>query len=233
MHEAKCHERSAFVTLTYSDEHLPPDMSLDRKAFRYFMDRLRKSYGYSRVRYFHCGEYGERTLRPHYHALLFGYWPDDARALKSSSEYPLWSSSELDGIWDRGHAIVGAVTFESAAYVARYVVKKVTGPAAEAHYGGREPEYATMSRRPGIGHAWFEQFADDVYPADEVVSRGHRARPPRYYDGLLEAESPLDSWLLKRGRASKLRLEDQTEERLMVREAVASARLSLSRRSAV
>jgi len=226
MHEAKCHEESSFVTLTYDDGHLPSDGSLDRKAFRLFMDRLRKHVGYAKVRYFHCGEYGERSGRPHYHAILFGYWPSDARRLASGKDYPLWSSVELGELWPLGHAVVGQVTFESAAYVARYVVKKITGDAAKAHYQGREPEYATMSRRPGIGKLWLEQFGDDVYPADEVIARGHASRPPRFYDKLYEASSPLDSWLLKRARADRLRLEDQTEERLKVREAVASARLS-------
>lgn len=90
-----------------------------------------------------------------------------------------------------------------------------------------------MSRRPGIGKAWFEQFANDVYPADEVIARGFASRPPRFYDNLLEAASPLESWLLKRARADKLRLEDQTEERLVVRGAVAQAKANLYQRSAV
>lgn len=232
MHEAKCHDKNCFVTLTYDDEHLPSSGSLDRKAFRYFMDRLRKHVGYSKVRYFHCGEYGERTGRPHYHAILFGHDFADKRKLPSGKDYPLWSSVELAELWPAGAAVLGSVTFESAAYVARYVVKKVTGERAKSHYGGREPEYATMSRNPGIGKAWFEQYADDVYPADEVVARGYASRPPRFYDKMLEAESPLDSWLLKQQRAERLRLEDQTEDRLMVREACATARANLhSRRS--
>lgn len=128
-----------------------------------------------------------------------------------------------------GMSTIGAVTFESAAYVARYVVKKLTGPRA-AEYGGRVPEFGVMSRRPGIGKGWFDQFANEVYPADSVVTRGRECRPPRFYDSMLESESPLEAFLVKRKRAQELRLEDQTEARLLVRETVASARVSLHRR---
>lgn len=232
LHEAKCHTSNSFVTLTYDDGHLPEDGSLDRRHFRYFMDRLRKHVGYSKVRYFHCGEYGDRSGRPHYHALLFGYRPADARRAAGGSDKPYWRSVELEELWGLGRVLGGEVEFESAAYVARYVTKKVTGPRAKEHYGGREPEYATMSRRPGIGKVWFEQFANDVYPADEVVSRGFPARPPRFYDKLLESVDPLEAWRVKRARCESLRPEELTDERLLARETVASARVNLYRRDA-
>lgn len=218
------------MTLTYDDEHLPEDGSLDRSAFRYFMDRLRKRIGYRSVRYFHCGEYGERSGRPHYHALLFGLGFADKKRIPSSEERPLWVSPMLEELWPCGTSVIGQVTFESAAYVARYVTKKVTGARAADHYGGRVPEYATMSRRPGIGRAWFEQFGNDVFPADEVVSRGHPSKPPRYYDGLLEGDSPLEMWQVRRARGLARRPQNETEERLVVREKVATAKLNLKRR---
>lgn len=230
MHEAACYERNVFATLTYDDDHLPEGGSLDRRAFPLFLKRLRKSIEPAKVRYFHCGEYGERSGRPHYHALFFGYEPKDKKRVERSSEHPYWTSVELEATWGQGRCILGNVSFESAAYVARYVTKKVTGARAEAHYRGREPEYATMSRRPGIGRPWFEQWAGDVFPRDSVTARGFPQRPPRFYDELLGASAPVELFFVKRGRAAKLNLQDQTEERLAVRETCATARANLYQR---
>lgn len=229
--EAKCHRESCFITLTYDDEHLPAGGSLERKAFRLFMDRLRKRVGYGQVRYYMCGEYGDQSGRPHYHSLLFGMdFPDKVRYAKGG-DHPLWTSKMLEELWPQGRSTIGNVTFESAAYCARYVVKKITGDAAKAHYGGRVPEFATMSRRPGIGRAWFEQFGNEVYPADAVISRGFEAKPPRYFDQLLEEADPLEHWQVGRARAERVELSDQSEERLLVREKVTRSKLSLKARS--
>lgn len=230
MHESECHDRNVFVTLTYDEDHLPSDGSLDREAFPLFMKRLRKSIEPAKVRYFHCGEYGDSGGRPHYHALLFGYDAPDKRRVARSSEYPYWTSVELERLWGNGRCILGNVSFQSAAYVARYVTKKITGAAAEAHYKGRVPEYATMSRRPGIGRGWFEQFAHGVYPKDAVVARGFEQRPPRYYDEQLGREAPEELFLVKRARAEALVLSEQVEDRLRVREACATARANLFQR---
>jgi len=233
LHEAKCHSDNCFVTLTYDDEHLPENGSLDRTALRRFMDRLRKQIGYRKVRYFQCGEYGERFGRPHYHSLLFGYDFADKKVIPSNKEYPEWTSAELDALWSKGRCVVGSVTFESAAYVARYICKKVTGEHAKHFYDGREPEFATMSRRPGIGRGWLDQYANEVYPRDEVITRGFPGRPPRFYDQVLEDVDVLEAWKVRRARQESLRLEDQTEERLVVREKCALAKFNLYRSEVV
>lgn len=237
MHEAACHEQNCFVTLTYDDDHLPNDGSLDREAFPLFLKRLRKAIEPARVRYFHSGEYGERSGRPHYHALLFGFDPPDKRRVERRAEHAYWTSVFLEERWGNGRCLLGSVSFESAAYVARYVMKKVTGERAAEHYQGREPEYATMSRRPGIGRGWFDQFGNEVYrpdgpsgPRDSVIARGFEQRPPRYYDEQLGEADPAELFFVKRARAQKLRLQDQTPERLVVRESVAKARASLYQR---
>lgn len=191
MHEASLFsEGSSFITLTYADEFLPKGGSLDRRAFPLFMKRLRKEVG--PVRYFHVGEYGEQNGRPHYHALLFGLRFADERPMGvTGSGYPAFVSDQLSGLWTAGASQIGEVTFESAQYVARYCVKKITGSRAEAHYqrldakGCKyvlEPEYATMSRRPGIGSRWLEENRADVERDDSVISRGHEVTPPRFYD---------------------------------------------------
>lgn len=217
MHEASLYDSNQFVTLTYADspESLRPD------DFVLFMKRLRKA-RYSGLRFFQCGEYGEKLLRPHHHALLFNCdFPDKRKMLSMSGRFGLYISDELDSLWGHGHCFIGNVTFESAGYVARYAMKKVTGPAAADYYMGRIPEYLTMSRRPGIGAGWVAKFRSDVYPADEVVVNGHRSRPPRYYDNILATlDGRLAKRLKRRREAKAVASPDNTGPRLLVREAV-------------
>lgn len=224
MHEASLHDRNCFITLTYASEHLPSDNSLHVEHFQLFMKRLRKQFG-SDIRFFHCGEYGERYKRPHYHACLFNFDFDDRVQLKVVNGIPLYESETLKRLWPFGISSVGEVTFESAAYVARYIMKKVTGEAAVDYYDGRKPEYTTMSRRPGIAKGWFDKYhATDVLPTDSVVitRKGENVemKPPRYYDSQFELIDPELSELVKVDRVerAKLRLCDTSHSRLKVRE---------------
>lgn len=197
MHEASCHTDNAFVTLTYDDAHVPAGGSLDPSAFPLFMRRLRKEA--PGVRYFACGEYGEQFGRPHYHALLFGYWPGDAVASGERGGYPVWRSGVLSSLWPFGFSELGSVTFDSAGYVARYVTKKVRGIAASEHYSSvdpetgelvfRTPEFSRMSRRPGIGAAWFGRYGDELEPKGTVIVAGKEVPTPRYYRKLMAKSS--------------------------------------------
>lgn len=235
VHEAQLHKENCFVTLTYDDSHLPDGGTLVVRDFQLFMKRLRKAIGDARVRFFHCGEYGEQMDRPHYHACLFGYDFPDRELWSIRDEVKLYRSAMLEKLWTVGFSTVGDVTFESAAYVARYITKKVTGKGIEIEpgrvispeewYGGRKPEYVTMSRRPGIGANWYKKYARDVYPADSVVVRGGvKCRPPRFYDKLLEMDAPA---LLREIKFSRVRLSansaDCTPRRLRDRGEVREA----------
>lgn len=196
MHEASLHEENAFVTLTYDDEHLPAAGSLDPAAFPLFMRRLRKAVRPRRVRYFYCGEYGEQMSRPHYHAVLFNWFPADAVACGSRGDHRVYRSATLAELWSGGWHEVGDVTFDSAAYVARYVTKKVRGAAAGEHYAAVDPEsgevfarareFAQMSRRPGIGQGWFQKFSAELEPEGTVIESGQEVPMPRYYRKLME-----------------------------------------------
>lgn len=239
MHEAQLHDRNCFLTLTYSDDHLPENGSLDRSAFPLFMKRLRRSG--ATVRYFHCGEYGEHTQRPHYHACLFGHdFSDDRVPWTSRNGLPTWRSPQLERLWPFGNSEIGTLTFESAAYVARYVTKKVTGERAQAHYErvnpltGElvqiEPEYATMSRRPGIGAGWFEKFGSDVFPSDEVIVNGRPCKPPRFYDERLRAKDESQFERIRADRRQRRSRDDETPQRLAARETCTKARLNLKPR---
>lgn len=216
MHEKQLHEKACFLTLTYSDDHLPCDGSLDVETFQKFMKRLRRGSS-GPLRFFHCGEYGERTARPHYHCCLFGEDFSSDRELYRVTERGdrLYNSDRLSEVWGLGHAVIGDLTFESAAYVARYVLKKITGEKAEAHYQGRKPEYVTMSRRPGIGAGWFEKFSSDAYPSDFVVMRGKEMMPPPYYDKLLEKADPSLFKSIKKARErAAAEMQDSPDRRL-------------------
>lgn len=175
LHEASLHEDNCYLTLTLDDAHLT-SMSLDYSLFQGFMRRLRKEVG--KVRFYMAGEYGESNLRPHFHALLFGYdFPDKVHLRQSPAGFKLYRSPLLESLWPFGFSSVGACSFESAAYVARYVMKKVNGELAEEHYGGRVPEFSRMSLKPGIGAGWIDKFAGDVIPDGKVVVNGKKLWP--------------------------------------------------------
>lgn len=233
VHEAQLHKANSFVTLTYDEENLPADGGLHVEDWQKFAKRLRKACG--PFRFFHCGEYGDTTRRPHYHACLFGVdFRSDRIVLRRSGESTLYVSPLLSRTWGMGHCVVGELSYESAAYVARYVVKKLTGPQGEAAYSRicprtgellqLSPPYVTMSRRPGVGSRWFDEFKDEVFPTDEVVHKGRRFRPPRFYDRKL-SEADLAAVRAKRLERVAARKTDLSAERLMVREECSEARL--------
>lgn len=236
MHEAQQHEHNAFITLTYDDAHLPELGSLQPADLQKFWKRLRKTG--ARIRYFACGEYGSKQNRPHYHAAIFGEdFSTDRVKWKERNGHLCYRSEQLEKLWDKGQSEIGQLTFDSAAYIARYVTKKITGQKAIAHYavcdkttgeyfGDREPEYAVMSRRPGVGRTWFDQFHADVYPSDEVITRGHPTKPPKFYDLLAEAKDPESYKKIKRTRRANRKRQDQTDARLKVRETVTLSRLA-------
>ena len=242
MHEAQTHDKNMYVTLTYNDQHIPPGMNLAYKDFQLFMRRLRKTTK-EKIRYYAAGEYGEKFERPHFHAILFGIDMDDKLyKRKNQNGDTLYTSAKLDLLWKNGETTIGAVTFQSAAYVARYVMKKITGDKATTHYTwldeygelhSRRPEFNQMSRRPGIGQRWYQQYKRDVYPADHVITNGHPSKTPRYYDKQLKKENPalLEALKKKRKERANESWQDNTQARLDVKEVVAAAKLDKLKRT--
>lgn len=232
VHEAQMHDVNSFVTLTYAD---PPPVSLRYSDFQLFRRRLVHKIGRP-VRFFVAGEYGELNSRPHFHAILFGYRPSAAVALREG----LFRSRQLEELWPHGYSSFGEVTFASAFYVAQYSLKKVVGPRAASHYLRVDPatgeyvrvvpEFCHMSLRRGIGHSWFQKYWPEVYvPRDGVVQEGgFTLPPPRYYDKLLEQ---LDVDLrdfkdYQRYVSSMSTAIDRSPARLAVRESVAAAKIA-------
>ena len=134
LHESSLHDQNSFITLTYDDAHLPEGGTLVYSDFQKFLKRLRKRVGVP-IRFYMGAEYGEKFKRPHYHACIFGFdFPDRIYFKKTSSGEKIYTSKILESLWPYGHSSVGNVTFESAAYIARYCVQKVTGDKATEHY---------------------------------------------------------------------------------------------------
>jgi len=171
-HESLMWEKNCFLTLTYNDENLPKDGSIHKEDFQKFMKLLRYNFPEDKIRYYHAAEYGEvcavcgktkrfpgakdyckctvfvKTLgRPHYHACLFNFdFPDKEYWSMGKHGDKLYVSKKCNEIWGKGYTVLGDVTFESAEYVARYIMKKINGDMKEAHYAGKNPEICTMSR---------------------------------------------------------------------------------------
>lgn len=229
MHEATLHEHSAFITLTYDDEHLPSDGSLKPQDMVGFLKRLRKAAEPTHLRFFQVGEYGDATRRPHHHLLLFGHHFHDQQA-HSGGKFPLTTSQQLDNLWQKGYCYIGQLTRESAQYCAMYTTKRITGPQAAEHYAGRHPEYATMSRRPGIGADWARTWRADIYPEGAITLRGGTKLPtPRLYDNHLEQDDPAAHEQLKQRRRTAAASQQMTGRRLINKEAIHKARASMKR----
>ncbi len=273
VHESSMHELdggNCFITLTYRDKavctrdelkggfHIPDDWSLDKKHFQDFIKRLRKARRFDKIKYYHCGEYGNRCLhgfdlesigcplcnlgRPHYHACLFNCSFEDLCPYAVQQGVERFTSGELASLWKFGYVDVGDLTVKSAGYVARYIMKKVTGDLSSDHYTRIDedgvitflaPEYSTMSN--GIGSEWWKRFSGDVFPSDEipVVGKGVIKKVPRYYDELLRKvdEDMYDHVKAARKQFKLAHADEYTPERLMDKYRVKKAQVKFLART--
>ncbi|AXL15413.1 replication initiator protein [Microviridae sp.] len=210
-HESQMHTRKSnlgpvpngcFITLTYDDEHLPNDRALDLEHWKLFRKRLYKRFG--PFRFLHCGEYGSKNGRPHYHACLFGLdFHEDREVWRTDGKSVVWLSDTLSEIWGKGFTTLAPLNFATSAYVAGYVMKKAKHAEHLERTGkigvedGRitviypKPEYVTMSKKPGLGSTWFEKYWTEVYPRDRVTIEGREFQPPRFYDDMLLKSQPV------------------------------------------
>lgn len=232
VHEMEQHEENSFITLTYENHNLPPDGNLYKPDFQRFIKSLRKRTG-KKIRYYMCGEYGENNLRPHYHAILFGYAPTE---LITHKEYAAISSAEIDKAWKLGFNRVGEATYESARYIASYIHKKINGNKALEHYMTEEgvsliPEYTNMSLKPGIGANYYEKNSKEIFVTDSVVLKGQEMPPPKYYSNKYELDNPAHMAEIKEQRRQNIDPTNNTPERLATRKTVAIARHSRTQRN--
>lgn len=247
LHEAQMWADNCFVTLTFDDDHLPADSCLSKSHVSEFMRELRRVSGPG-VRFFSAGEYGGKFGRPHYHILIFNYDFPDKVIERERLGNRFFTSKVLGELWPFGFHSISDVTMASAAYVARYCVKKADGTLSSVlsmkdevtgdafwvdRVSGemRTPEFTLMSRRPGIGAKWFDRYSSDVYPSDVVVVSGVKSKPPRFYDYLLDKVDPDLLESLKLERSQKVSWSESCLDRLLVREEVCLSGLKSKVRS--
>ncbi|QCS36692.1 replication initiator protein [Capybara microvirus Cap3_SP_632] len=199
------HDKSCFVTLTYDDDNLPPCRtssvnvvtgelgcsvspvhSLVKKDYQLFFKRLRKRLGENvRISYYGCGEYGSKNFRPHFHFIIFGFFPDDCFVYrKTYNGDTLFISPFLNDVWGKGYVVVGEANYQSAAYVARYITKKQLGYSS-SNYSifDYEPEFNCMSLKPAIGKSYFDEFGQDLFDVKYLyikqgIDSSIKTRPP-------------------------------------------------------
>lgn len=192
VHESQLHERVSEVTLTYSDDHLPPGRSLNPKHPTLFFKSLRNA-GHV-FRYFMCGEYGDEKGRPHYHVLLYGLdWPDRTYWMRSPGGTIQYRSDQLQSHWEHGFALTGDLTPGASRYVAGYVTKKLNDSESpvSVETGELLQPYQRMSRRPAIAKRWIERYWRETYATDTVLVEGREMRPPAFYDRWLKDNEPV------------------------------------------
>lgn len=245
-HEAQLYDSNLFVTFDYAPEHLPASLSLEYRDMQLFLKRLRKAVsgvsvapdGRKPIRFFLCGEYGEKFKRPHWHVILFNCAMKDREVYYNGTS----RSKMMEDLWAKGGCVIGDVTPESAAYVAGYTQNKVYGRGAYEHYEdvvntttgevtSRRPPFVVMSRKPGIGAWWYDKFGGDVFPHDHAIQAGKSYKVPRYYWKKYEEHADWKEVEEVRERRYERAKEhdplESTPSRLGVREEVARARMKL------
>jgi len=247
MHEAQFYQDNSFLTLTLTDENLTSGKfgiaTLDSRQLELFWKRLRKA-GF-KTRYYACGEYGDVTGRPHYHSVCFGLSFPDKKLYTSKNGHNLYTSETLDKIWGLGNCWIGDVTFESCAYVARYIMKKLNGKAAAIYeHEGILPEFCRMSRgkkndpdprfHGGLGSYWYSQYYSDLFPNDICVIRGDvLITPPKFYSQKYALQNPTQYAIVKSNREKRgLKYASQnTPEKRLQKQEVKLAQLTQLLRS--
>lgn len=215
--EAQNYTHNYFVTLTYDDEFVPLNehckvdkdtgevidqslsMTLNPEHLKEFMKRLRSrfrdQFDFTGIRFFACGEYGPLNRRPHYHIILFNCPIPDLVFAKYANGFTYYRSALIKDVWKKGFVLVTDFSFDTAAYVARYMLKKHKGFDRDYYEkNGIYPEFTRSSRRPGIGFDYLDKNAEKIYHFDEVIIPNRdsplRVKPPRYYDRLFDIDNP-------------------------------------------
>lgn len=166
--ESSYHKENCMITLTYAEGRCPK--KLVKRDLQDFIKHMRNKGIH--FRYFACGEYGTKNGRPHYHIIMFGYWPKDAKFdFTSDAGYPVYKSRFVESVWKNGICTVSEMSPGTAAYTAGYVDKKLG-----------LGEFSLMSKKPGIGERYFREHLFDIYAYDNLVGAFGISKVPRYCD---------------------------------------------------
>lgn len=207
-------EECWFITLTYADEYvrtktvknektgeIKQGLTLYKKDLQNFFKRLRRHYEYhynhTGIRFYAAGEYGEKTKRPHYHTCVYNMpiYTENKLYKKNEIGQPIWTNEEIEKIWGKGFITIGRVTWDTAAYTARYMLKKQKGENAKWFYESeaKEPEFTIMSRKPGIAKEYYDKNYEKIYKNDEIIipkgNKSLKIKPPKYYDTLYDIDN--------------------------------------------
>lgn len=235
-HESRMHEQNSFITFTYRDSDLPKYQALDHRDFQLFMKRLRRKYPQQNISYFMCAEYGAKTHRPHFHALLFGFFPPDPVYHRTENGNRYYKSQVLDSLWKKGFTDTSHVTYLSAGYVARYAMKKQLPNTAlqdryvyvddQGNQKTRPFEYIKMSTRPFVGSSWAEKYAHEWAEQGYCRNAYKKEMPiPKQYLKVLKEQWPEQHEYLLQKRREKVNEEDNTPQRLVAKAICVDARL--------
>lgn len=155
-HEATAYTHNHFLTLTYEEEKLP--RGLQKHHMQNFWKKLRKQTTH-KIKHLTCGEYGDRTQRPHYHAAVLNLAIADLKKWDSENN----RSNTLEKLWAHGIVTVSELTPDRIKYVAGYVLKKA-GYRKQIYCteDGEELQgpYRNMSK--GLGKEWLKKYATDL-----------------------------------------------------------------------
>jgi len=237
-HESQAYADNSFITLSYADEHLPPYGSLNYDHMDEFWNRLRATVRrrskkdrtvLPRVRYYYVGEYGDRTLRPHYHACVFGHAFLSERIILRTTPTLLWTSPDLVEAWGRGHVAIGDLNFASARYTAQYICKKLRARQKYVRVDHATGELldlvqprAFMSKN--LGKEWWTKWHQQTIDHDHVIINGRPQKPPKAYDKWLKDASPQIIERIKEERRKKALANPKTEAQAEGKEKNALAR---------
>lgn len=226
--EAKTTHDNWFITLTYDEEYIQETFKpvIDKETGEYmqmanlvpehitkFLKNLRRQEEYhhnnKEVRFYGCGEYGSINMRPHYHLIVFNLPLFDLVEEWRKDGFITYSSEYLSGIWKKGFLTINEYSWETAAYTARYMLKKLKGREAIEQYQqcGLEREFSRCSRNPGIGYEYYRQHRDEIYRTDSVIIHGQTTKPPKYFDKMYQIEKPEEWRKIQEKRAEASREE--------------------------
>lgn len=235
--ELPYHKNAWFLTLTYDDEHVPwsynnglginkktgeieiENLTLNYKDMQDFWKRLRRYREYHKIddgelMYFQAGEYGGKTHRPHYHAIVYdlNIKKEDLREYKRKNGIVYYNCDWITKIWGNGHVVITEASWKAFAYTARYTTKKVYGSESKKYYSdmGILPEKCMMSKNPAIGMKYYEEHKNEIYKKDSIqLKNGRSCKPPRYFDKLFDLEHSQSGPLSK---AESEEIEETTEK---------------------
>lgn len=246
MKEVEQSEHNYFITLTYDDKHLPIleeiqchygetykmyrndgtwQGSLFPEDMETFINSLRKYFerkGVKGIKYYYCGEYGETTLRPHYHIILMHCPLNISLFYDTHIDQNFkahWKSPEVEHYWNKGMVDIAEVEWSCAAYVARYCMKKMDRNPDKSFYyeQGKLPEYTRSSQH--IGETWYKEHKNEIYANDEIIMKTVKGnigsyKPPKAWDKKFKETNPEEFKKIQRSRRTAAERSRKLQEQL-------------------